>query len=293
MESVLSQHFGKTPVSTPFASQELCDSPNGNDEIETDDGPHDINVILEGRVRDYLSHQETVVEEDEESDDVDDTEDFAPGNDAEFSKIQKFCAEGCGCNRECAKTLSAEKVFEHILNVREMEKNAKDLYLMGILQDDRSSDVTKRGKKRQRNRYTFKFSGKEVCRRTFNVCYDIGRSALNGIMSHMLEHGAVPRSHGNMGRRPKHALCFDDAQRVVAYILSCAEREGIPLPAAPRGRDNIPPTYLPASTTKLDLFQDYQQNCASDIRSVKLTAFKSIWSSCVPHIRIASPRDDV
>ena len=91
MESVLSQHFGKTPVSTPFASQEvICDSPNGNDEIETDDGPHDINVILEGRVRDYLSHQEAVVEEDDESDDVDDTEDFAPGNDAEFSKKQEF-----------------------------------------------------------------------------------------------------------------------------------------------------------------------------------------------------------
>ncbi|KAH3741864.1 hypothetical protein DPMN_048594 [Dreissena polymorpha] len=62
---------------------------------------------------------------------------------------------------------------------------------------------------------------------------------------------------------------------------------------APRGRDNIPPKYLPASTTKLDLFQDHQQNCESDIRNVKLTAFKSIWSSCVQHIRIASPRDDV
>ncbi|KAH3715222.1 hypothetical protein DPMN_057928 [Dreissena polymorpha] len=99
---------------------------------------------MQRRVRDNLSHQESVVEEDEESDDVDDTEDFAPCNDVEFSKIQKFCSEGCGCNRECAKALSAEKVFVHILNVRDMEKSAKDLYLMGILQDDRSSDVTKR-----------------------------------------------------------------------------------------------------------------------------------------------------
>ncbi|KAH3714621.1 hypothetical protein DPMN_057306 [Dreissena polymorpha] len=71
LESVLSQHFGKTPVSTPYnASQELCDSPNGNDDIDTDDGPHDINVIVQGRVRDYLSHQERVVEEDEESDEL-------------------------------------------------------------------------------------------------------------------------------------------------------------------------------------------------------------------------------
>ncbi|KAH3813103.1 hypothetical protein DPMN_141553 [Dreissena polymorpha] len=101
-------------------------------------------------------------------------------------------------------------------------------------------------------------------------------------MSHMLEHGVVPRNHGNMGRRPKHALYFDDVQRVVAYLLSCAEREGIPLPAAPRGRDNIPPTYLPASTTKLDLFlglsadlcvehKDCQTHCFQ-IHLVKLRA---------------------
>ncbi|KAH3782544.1 hypothetical protein DPMN_160461 [Dreissena polymorpha] len=58
-------------------------------------------------------------------------------------------------------------------------------------------------------------------------------------------------------------------------------------------RANIPPTYLPANTTKLDLFEDYERNLAPDIRSLKLTAFKSVWSSCVPHMRIASPRDDI
>ena len=139
--------------------------------------------------------------EDKGSDAVDDWEDFAPGNDAEFSKIQKFCSEGSGCNRECPKALSAEKVFEHILNVREMEKSDKDLYLMGVLQNDRSSGVTKRGMKRQRSRYTLKFSGQVVLRTIFCVCYDIGITARKGIMSHTLEHVVVPRNHGNMGRR--------------------------------------------------------------------------------------------
>ena len=92
---------------TPFASQELCESPN--DEIETDDGPHDIIVILEGRFRDYLYHHETVVIDDKDSDDVDDIENFAPSNDAEFSKIQKFCSEECDCTRECAKHLALKR----------------------------------------------------------------------------------------------------------------------------------------------------------------------------------------
>ncbi|KAH3825908.1 hypothetical protein DPMN_127794 [Dreissena polymorpha] len=98
-------------------------------------------------------------------------------------------------------------------------------------------------------------------------------------MSHMFEHGVVPRNHGNMGRRPKHALCFDDVQRVVAYLLNCAEREGIPLPAAPRGRDNIPPTYLPASTTKLDLFQDYQdKDCQTHCFQVHLVKLRATYT---------------
>ncbi|KAH3706898.1 hypothetical protein DPMN_066289 [Dreissena polymorpha] len=73
----------------------------------------------------------------------------------------------------------------------------------------------------------------------------------------MTQHGVMPRTHGNLGRRPKHPLGFDDVQRVVKYLENYAEREGIPMPAAPRRMENIPLTYLPASTTKLDLFKNY------------------------------------
>ncbi|XP_052797705.1 uncharacterized protein LOC128229867 [Mya arenaria] len=177
-----------------------------------------------------------------------------------------------------------------------MDTNEKDMYIMAILQDDRATATTKKGKKRQRMRYTFKFNGSIVCRRTFHLCYDIGRSALQGLMAHMATNGIVPRTHGNTGRRPKHALTFDDVQRVVKFLLNYAEREGLPMPAAPRGRDNIPPTYLPASETKLKTFKEYEKQAVDSvvpIRCVKLTAFKTIWSTCIPHIKIASPRDDV
>ncbi|KAH3885370.1 hypothetical protein DPMN_009363 [Dreissena polymorpha] len=61
------------------------------------------------------------------------------------------------------------------------------------------------------------------------------------------------------------------------------------MPASARGSDNIPPTYLPASTIKLDLFKKYTMQCTSEHRVIKVTAF--MWSKCIPHIRIASSRD--
>ncbi|KAH3736850.1 hypothetical protein DPMN_043425 [Dreissena polymorpha] len=43
----------------------------------------------------------------------------------------------------------------------------------------------------------------------------------------------------NLGRRQKKAVGFDDVQYVVNYLENYTEREGFPMPAAPRGRDNI------------------------------------------------------
>ena len=52
---------------------------------------------------------------------------------------------------------------------------------------------------------------------------------------------------GNMetnGKKPKHALTFEDVKRVVLFISNYAEEYGIPQPAAPRGRDDTAPTSL-------------------------------------------------
>ena len=128
------------------------------------------------------------------------------------------------------------------------------------------------------------------------LAYDIGRVALANILRHMADHGIVPRQHGNKGKTKHNALKFEDIQRVVKYITNHADINGIPQPAAPRGRDNIPPVYLSADTTKCQLHSDYVAASADSdppVRTVKLSSFKTIWLTCLPHIKIASPRDDV
>ena len=66
------------------------------------------------------------------------------------------------------------------------------------------------------------------------------------------------------------------------------------MPAAPRGRNDIPPIFLPAYETKVHIHSVYKESCiASEKRPVGLTLFKTIWSHTLSHIKIIKPRSDL
>jgi hypothetical protein len=130
-----------------------------------------------------------------------------------------------------------------------MTKEEKELCIMSLVAEG-NDEKTKRGKKRQRSRKTFRVTGKTVCKGTFMLCYDITKYALGAIVKHVSQHGVTPRQHGNAGKKPKHAITYYDVMRVVHFIRNYAEERGLPQPAAPRCLDNIPPVYLTSDTTK-------------------------------------------
>ncbi|KAH3811024.1 hypothetical protein DPMN_139424 [Dreissena polymorpha] len=70
-----------------------------------------------------------------------------------------------------------------------------------------------------------------------------------------------------------------------------ADCVGIPIPTEPRERNYIPPTYLPASITKLNLYKKIT-SVLSDHIIITKTAFKDVWMIYISHIRKASSRDD-
>ena len=83
---------------------------------------------------------------------------------------------------------------------------------------------------------------------------------------------------------------------MVKFITTYATETGLPMPAAPHGRDSQTPIYLPASDSKLVVFNRYVDacnHCSPACQSVGLTLFKSIWNSCLPHIRLMELRSDV
>ena len=200
----------------------------------------------------------------------------------------------CGCANECFKQFQEKDIIDHIWLIRDLEKNEKELQIMTVLQSvGVHSSETRRGD-RKRSVYQYRFNSKKVCRNAFLVLYDIHDFTLRSLITHIHEHGVTPRVHGNKGRRPKHALSFDDVKRVVTYLQTYAEEQGMPQPAAPRGRADIPPIFLHSSLTKAVVHKTYVTSLSDqDTRIVKLSAFKNIWKSCVPHIQIASPRMDV
>ena len=127
------------------------------------------------------------------------------------------------------------------------------------------------------------------CRSAFQSLFDVGKK-----LKHYSANGAVPRQHGNRGRKPKHSINFDDVQRVVNFILGYADEHGLPQPAAPRGRDDEPPIFLPCNSSKKEIHGMYKSACENEnIRKVEYHTFINIWNSCTAHIKICGPRFDV
>lgn len=137
---------------------------------------------------------------------------------------------------------------------------------------------------RKRTRYEYKFHGNIICRKSFMIIYDIKESSLKSLIKHLSDTGNVPRVHGNKGRKPSNALCFPDIERAVKFVVSYAQDYGLPQPAAPRGRDNTAPIYLPASSTKKEVHQHYIEACTG--RQMSCKTFCKVWNHCCSHIKV-------
>ncbi|KAH3736485.1 hypothetical protein DPMN_043054 [Dreissena polymorpha] len=175
-----------------------------------------------------------------------------------------------------------------------MTREEKEMYNKGCLSEGPTNDSTKHGKKRMRIRGKYTFRGQEIYSYTFRLLFDIKRCALKSIRQSLNKTGPGPRRHGNTVRKLKHALVFTDVERVVQFICNYAEEFGIPQPAAPRGRDDTAPIYLHSGTTKMNIHKLYKASCQeAGVRFVERISVQSIWSACIPHIKVASHRDDV
>ncbi|XP_060576229.1 uncharacterized protein LOC132733584 [Ruditapes philippinarum] len=211
---------------------------------------------------------------------------------SDIDNLKHIYDSGCKCTKNCFSNLSFPQIEANILNLREMTKNEKEMLIMGTLKKINSDIRCKEDRKR--SRYEYYFDGVKVCHETFLVVFDVKDRQLRNIKHHMEEHGAQPRVHGHTGRRAPNAFPPDVIKDAVKYILSYANEEGLPQPAALRGRDDEAPIYLPSSDTKHSVHSDYVTRCTEvGKRYVGLSTFKDIWNNCVPHIKIASPKEDV
>ena len=203
---------------------------------------------------------------------------------------------GCNCkSKNCYRSFDTDVLINHCLTMREFDKNEKDSYLVGKL-DQCCIKATNRCKSNARERQKFKYSFLDiaVCEDTFMFIHDVGNKAFKNLKRHYKENGVEPRVHGHKGRRAPNAVNFNDIENTVKFIKKYGEDNGLPMPAAPRGRNDVPPVFLPAYETKVHIHSVYKDSCiASDKRPVGLTLFKNIWSHTLSHIKIIKPRSDL
>ena len=96
---------------------------------------------------------------------------------------------------------------------------------------------------------------------TFIFIYAISGKYLKTIRAWYLANGLVPRTHGNAGRRPRHAFNNTVISAVVHFIQMHIEIHGLQKPTAPRGRVEVPPMYSPASQNLKTVHSQYVKAC--------------------------------
>ena len=213
--------------------------------------------------------------------------------DSYISEVEQMLITACKCKKQkaCYTQFLPAQVLDHILNVKEMDKSEKELYILDTLVANSSdSETTRRGVRKQTH-LSYKFDGKVICRGVYRIVFDVGEKYHRNLLKHMKVSGAAPRTHGNKGKKPPHALAVQDMENAVQFIKNFAEENAIP--ASPLERDDITTVVIHSSHSKKNIHKLYVSSCEEGQRSVKYKTFISIWRSCCQHIKIARPQDDV
>ena len=74
----------------------------------------------------------------------------------------------------CISHFSDDVLCIHILNMRGISEEEKDMYIIGSLVES-NKESTKRGMNRKHPRQYFMFSREKVCKRTFMLSFDFGK----------------------------------------------------------------------------------------------------------------------
>ena len=256
---------------------------SSSDESENDDAEHylDREIAADAAAALYFDGKQAPAAE--------------PVPQAAAAAAQPTTTQNCGCDKNCLSKFDAGEVEQMQLNLAEMKKSEVDLLILGLLESSKYSvDTTAHGNKRKKQWFNYTFHGESICAGGFRCLYGVGTKQLKNLKKHLEENGPVPRTHGNAGKRPKHALSLTVVTGVAQFLKNYTEQVGIPHPAPMRGRAGTPPTFLPATFTIVSIHKLYVASCAaSGMQAVGYHSFRSVWRECLPHICIMSPRTGV
>lgn len=142
--------------------------------------------------------------------------------------IQRKISFKCNCSNNCFENSSATEFRDHIYRLREMAKDEKEMFIMGSVKQIGSKKITSKRKECKRWRYDHSFQGHNICRQTFLIINDCTEKVLKNINRHLNDIVAVTSEHKNTGKKPHHALKYEDIHNAVIFIINYTAEIGMP-----------------------------------------------------------------
>ena len=202
-----------------------------------------------------------------------------PTGEASIEYVSKFLTDDCGCKKARGKSCTSQFSTEYIVSVREscleLSHSELDMAIMGQLMAgmNTSSTVSTASRHKEVNRdknYTTLFHlGKPVCLKTFQFLHAVGKKRLRNLMANVRSNGLTPRVHGNMRRRPRHALSFNSTEHVVRFLHIYAEEHAMLLPGRIPGYPRTDIQLLPSSLSKRAIWRVYYEAAQQATTSIQ------------------------
>ena len=232
------------------------------------------------------------------------------GSASSDDEVVDFLANGCGCtklsNGPCSQGLSAEDVSNYRLAISELESSEVDLAILAQLHAGMNAGellTNTRGSARpgirQRVTFQYAFKGQPICREMFLFLHRISRTRLYNLVKHLCTNGVIPRTHGNKGKLPKHAMKFDEITQVVDFIKRYADTHAVPLPGRLPKHQDYRVMKLPSDVSKATVYHDYVtasealRDKGEDVRVISYRQFRRLWQELVPFVTTMNPSSDL
>ena len=148
---------------------------------------------------------------------------------------------------------------------------------------------------RQKSYTSFSHQGMPVCSKMFRFLHCTGETRLKSLSRHLKQSGLTPRTHGNVKRKPAHALSFLFIKYIVTFIHNYAEQHALLLPGRVPGYSRSDIQLLPSSVSKQAIWRVYHTAAEADgtVHPAAYTTFCYIWRKLVPSIVVMKPRSDL
>lgn len=121
----------------------------------------------------------------------------------------------------CLHNLSIQDIAAHRIEVTMLDRHSRDVFIMGML---RCAVFSKKEKKadgsRSCNRFNYRILNTKICHACFLHVNNIRGKYMKNLKKHFSTHGLTSRVHGNIGRKPYHAITSVDINDAVDFINS-------------------------------------------------------------------------